>query len=107
MWKQLIRHPGTYLAILAGFVVLTVADTFRPPQSQVTAKIYVASVRVYQAVGRPLLDGRVECRFRPTCSEYSIEAVRKYGIREGLLVTYDRLNSCETNIPMGTLAPVP
>lgn len=34
------------------------------------------------------------CRFHPTCSEYSIQAIRKYGSIKGLLMTCWRLLRC-------------
>jgi len=37
----------------------------------------ILMVRVYQITLRPLLGGG--CRFTPTCSEYFIQAVQKYG----------------------------
>lgn len=88
-------------------VVLAAADTFRRPEKQVTSRLYIGAVRIYQFVGRPLLEGRIECRFKPTCSEYSIEAVRKHGVWQGLEMTYDRLNTCEIDVPRGTQDPVP
>jgi len=39
------------------------------------AGLLIFVVRLYRATLSPLLGG--ECRFRPTCSEYFIEAVRK------------------------------
>jgi putative membrane protein insertion efficiency factor len=43
----------------------------------------IAIVRLYQLTLSPFI-GRA-CRFRPTCSNYMIEAVEKYGaIRGGL-----------------------
>ena len=34
------------------------------------------------------------CRFQPTCSEYSIQAIRKYGPIKGLIKTIWRLLRC-------------
>lgn len=34
------------------------------------------------------------CRFTPTCSEYTIEALRKYGLRKGLTLGFKRLSKC-------------
>jgi putative membrane protein insertion efficiency factor len=45
------------------------------------ANVLIALVRCYQAVGRPLLPA--VCRFQPSCSEYFIEAVSKYGALRG------------------------
>ena len=41
----------------------------------------IALVRLYQWLISPLL-GRV-CRFQPSCSEYFIQAVLKYGLLRG------------------------
>jgi uncharacterized protein len=34
------------------------------------------------------------CRFTPTCSEYSIKAIRKYGIFKGGFLTIKRVIKC-------------
>jgi len=84
-----------------------VCDVSRRPDQQMTARAYVGCVHVYQAIGRPLLKGRVACRFRPTCSDYSIAAVQHHGIVRGLGLTYRRLRSCTNSVPMGTIDKVP
>lgn len=105
--RKYLKRPETYLAALFILIVLGVLDSFRQPDDQVTARIYVGAVHLYQAVGRPLLEERIQCRYRPTCSEYSIEAVKRHGIRRGLALTVKRLNSCTTAVSLGTLDPVP
>ena len=102
-----MRRPETHLAALATLVVALVADSYRDPAFQCTGRLFVLGVHLYQASGRPLLEGRIRCRYTPTCSEYSIQAVREYGIREGLMLTVNRLNSCTTDVPLGTQAPLP
>ncbi len=49
-------------------------------------------VRFYQLAISPLLGPR--CRFTPTCSEYCILAVKKYGVLLGLLKTAWRILRC-------------
>jgi uncharacterized protein len=34
------------------------------------------------------------CRFNPTCSEYAIDALRKYGLGRGGLLAFGRLLRC-------------
>tara|TARA_E500000331_G_C17083745_1_gene638074 strand:- start:557 stop:808 length:252 start_codon:yes stop_codon:yes gene_type:complete len=34
------------------------------------------------------------CRYLPTCSEYSIEALKKYGVFKGLYISFKRIFSC-------------
>jgi putative membrane protein insertion efficiency factor len=97
--------------ILLVALVLSVSgfawDVNRQADCQLTARAYVGCVHVYQAVGRPLLKGLVACRFRPTCSDYSIAAVQKHGILHGLSLTFKRLRSCTNSVPMGTIDKVP
>lgn len=104
--RQPLKRPETYLALLAIAILFVVLDSFRSPANQVTGHSYVAGVRLYQVIGRPLLKGRIQCRYQPTCSEYSMEAVRVFGIRRGLLLTVKRINSCTTKVPLGTPDPV-
>ncbi len=47
----------------------------------VLATILIGFVRSYQMLLRPILPA--VCRFEPSCSEYFIEAVRKYGPLRG------------------------
>lgn len=49
----------------------------------------IGAVRLYQHYAPE--DIRRKCLFRPTCSEYTILAVQKYGVVRGLLKSYDRL----------------
>jgi putative membrane protein insertion efficiency factor len=52
----------------------------------------IGLVRIYQAIGRPLLGGH--CRFYPTCSDYSVEALRTHGAVRGTWLTVRRLLRC-------------
>jgi len=105
--RQCLRRPGTYLLLLAVPAALVTADSFRAPERQVFAKFYVASVHAYQYAGHPMLEGRVRCRYNPTCSNYSEAAVRKFGLAKGLALTCARLWRCRSSVPLGTPDPVP
>jgi uncharacterized protein len=52
----------------------------------------IALVRLYQYILSPLLPG--SCRYSPTCSEYSIQALRKHGALFGGWLTLKRIISC-------------
>jgi putative membrane protein insertion efficiency factor len=54
--------------------------------------IAVAPVRVYQRVVSPLIGPR--CKYYPSCSEYAVQAVRRYGILRGLVLAAWRLLRC-------------
>jgi uncharacterized protein len=34
------------------------------------------------------------CRFYPSCSQYSIEALNNYGLKQGLLLSFKRILKC-------------
>jgi putative membrane protein insertion efficiency factor len=104
---QRLKRPELWLAGLLCVSLLALADAYRRPDVQLTARVWVSGVRTYQRFGRPLLEGRVKCRYRPTCSEYSAQAVSRYGIRQGLALTVARIRSCKTDVPMGSYSPVP
>ncbi len=49
-------------------------------------------IRAYQKTISPFLGPC--CRFYPSCSEYAIEAIQKYGCFKGLLLTLKRILTC-------------
>jgi putative membrane protein insertion efficiency factor len=102
-----LKQPRTWLLLLGTIVLLIVLDSFRAPENQWTARAYIGAVHVYQKLSRPALQGHVVCRFTPSCSDYSIEAVRRHGIHRGLVLTFDRLSRCNHDTPIGTYDPVP
>ena len=104
--RRLSARPEPYLAALAMMFALAAVDAARPPQAQITSGLYVGAVHAYQRFGRPVSNRYVRCRYSPTCSEYSIQAVRKYGVARGLVMTVRRLASCRTSVKPGTLDPV-
>jgi putative membrane protein insertion efficiency factor len=55
-------------------------------------KIVIAVLKGYQRVISPLLPSA--CRFHPTCSEYMLEAVNKYGAARGIWMGTRRLLRC-------------
>jgi len=66
--------------------------------------IAIKLVRAYQIVISPMLGPR--CRFHPTCSNYSIEAIKKHGIAIGSWLTLKRILKCHPLHPGGD-DPVP
>ena len=49
-------------------------------------------VRLYQMVISPWLPNA--CRYTPTCSQYAIEAITKYGPLKGGFIAMKRIGSC-------------
>lgn len=101
-----LRRPHPWLVLVALVALLAGVDLGRRPDHQVLAAGYEAAVGAYQWT-KPRLGIPPCCRFSPTCSHYSAEAVRRYGLWKGLRLTADRLNRCRTSVPLGTFDPVP
>lgn len=59
-----------------------------------TPGIYIGTflIKVYQLILRPLFPSA--CRFTPTCSEYSIQAIEKYGFLKGVYLGIRRISRC-------------
>jgi putative membrane protein insertion efficiency factor len=88
--RSRVRLRWVVLIVLTLFIV----DGLRPPASQLSAIIYLRLVRQYQLYVSPTLSRRIHCRFTPSCSAYSSEAVRRYGIIRGGVLTVRRLIKC-------------
>ena len=54
--------------------------------------VLIALIRGYQLVISPMLPPA--CRYTPTCSEYAMEAVERYGVLRGGWLATKRLLSC-------------
>ncbi len=68
-------------------------------------RIFVILIRIYQKTISPFL-GPNRCRFQPTCSEYSAQAILKYGVLKGIWLGIKRIGKCHPLHP-GGYDPVP
>jgi len=55
-------------------------------------KLIVIIIRAYQLFLSPILKNN--CRFTPTCSEYSIKAFNEQGILKGFYYSIKRISKC-------------
>ena len=55
-------------------------------------QILIKFIKIYKFLISPLIGP--SCRYLPTCSEYSIEALRTYGFSKGLMLSFKRILSC-------------
>ena len=58
----------------------------------VARSVFVAPIRLYQKTVSPLLGQR--CKYYPSCSEYAVQAITKFGILRGLVLAGWRLLRC-------------
>ncbi len=56
------------------------------------SRILIGVIRLYQKFISPLF-GRT-CRFYPTCSQYGLEALTKYGFFKGFYLIIKRILRC-------------
>lgn len=54
--------------------------------------IVIAALKGYKLLLSPLLPSA--CRYRPTCSEYMLDAVERYGVLRGIWLGLKRLGRC-------------
>lgn len=66
--------------------------------------IMVGLIRFYQGYISPLLSTR--CKYTPTCSQYAIEAIQRYGVIKGCLMAIWRILRCNP-FSHGGYDPVP
>jgi uncharacterized protein len=64
------------------------------------ARFLTSIIRLYQLVISPLLPANT-CRFHPTCSQYAIDALQKYGTGRGLWLAVKRIGKCHPFHPGG------
>ena len=59
---------------------------------KIFTKILIKFIKGYKYLISPLLGN--SCRYLPTCSEYSIEALKTYGLLKGSFFSLKRIFSC-------------
>lgn len=68
-------------------------------------RLLILTIKLYRRFLSPLkkyffnifslgISGNPGCRFYPTCSEYSIQAIEKYGALKGTLMSAKRIIRC-------------
>jgi putative membrane protein insertion efficiency factor len=88
----------SWKVVLWSFFALCVcltAEAFLPAASQPSARLSVGLLHAYQSVGSPAMAAcGVQCRYRPSCSHYAVDAISYYGTLDGLARTAGRLWRC-------------
>jgi len=63
-------------------------------------RLAIFLIRIYQKYISPL-KGVSSCRFYPTCSQYAIDAITKYGVIKGSFMSVKRILKCHPFHPGG------
>ena len=66
--------------------------------------IFIILIKVYQRTLSRVMPS--SCRFYPSCSEYGVQAIQKYGFFKGGWLTVKRIGRCQPFHP-GGYDPVP
>jgi putative membrane protein insertion efficiency factor len=66
--------------------------------------VALALIRGYKKLLSPLLGNH--CRFFPSCSDYTYQAIEKHGLLRGIVMGAKRLTKCHPLHP-GGVDPVP
>jgi len=61
--------------------------------------IVLLLIKGYQKIISPIMPGK--CRFYPTCSQYTFQAVEKYGVIKGIFLGTKRILKCHPFHPGG------
>jgi putative membrane protein insertion efficiency factor len=59
---------------------------------KIIANILIIIIKIYRIAISPYL--APSCRYLPTCSEYTIECLRTYGLIKGIIKSSKRIFSC-------------
>lgn len=66
-------------------------------------KIIIKLIKLYQRIPGSFHN---KCRFQPTCSNYAVEAIEKFGILKGSILSFKRILRCNPLCSSG-YDPVP
>lgn len=77
------------VALLVSFIVLAIYSFF------IIKRAVICCIKIYQRYAPDKV--RNKCRFEPSCSEYMIIVIRKFGLIKGINKGIDRLKRCNIN----------
>ena len=69
-------------------------------------KFFIFLIKKYQKYLSPIFANYTHCKYTPTCSNYTIEAIEKYGVIKGSLMGFWRILRCNP-FSKGGFDPVP
>ena len=74
------------------------------PHQGLAATLVLGLIRGYQISISPFLGPR--CRFEPSCSNYAVQAISRWGLVRGFILALKRISRCHP-FHSGGLDPVP
>ena len=52
----------------------------------------IFTIKIYQLFISPIIGQN--CRFMPTCSEYTVNCLKQFGLIKGLFLSFKRVSKC-------------
>ena len=52
----------------------------------------ILTIKIYQLFIFPIIGQN--CRFMPTCSEYTVNCLKQFGLIKGLFLSFKRISKC-------------
>jgi putative membrane protein insertion efficiency factor len=102
--RPAVKKRRAWLRVAAVVLAIaTLCDWMRAPSRQVSVVLYNnVVIKGYRLLLQPWGNYIVRCRFHPTCSVYSEQAMEKHGFPKGIWLTTSRLFRCMPWVPLGT-----
>lgn len=69
-----------------------VVDSLSTPKRSNISYVFILTLRLYRVIRPKYIGDR--CGYEPSCSRYSELCFRKFGVKQGLKLTYQRLCRC-------------
>ena len=60
--------------------------------NKIIALPLILIIKTYQIFISPMIGQN--CRYLPTCSEYTVECLKKFGIIKGIYLSFKRISKC-------------
>lgn len=92
-----------FRAVLAFLGLWLAHDLLVPARYAIDAQAAILAIDTYRTHASPRLGRFVQCRFKPTCSAYGRESIRKLGFARGGWRAAVRIAKCGPWTPQGTV----
>ncbi len=83
---------------------MRIYQKFIQKTGRLLSNLLIIPVKIYQLIISPLLPP--SCRYYPSCSQYTIQALQKHGPVKGMYLSIKRILSCNP-FSKGGYDPVP
>lgn len=87
-----------YFVILMLGITAFIIDVTKSPEKQLSARLTMQAIQIYQQNISPKLQGKVKCVYQISCSDYAVMAIEKHGFVKGLYLSVGRITHCRKSV---------